>query len=883
MNRELIAIIHPDDFELDFHETTEQLEESQANLQQKLYDMFKENPYQLLYDIGFSNKHESMSESVRFLGVLSSAFIKSLSQKTDVETLRNKIVVEPRSNEIEYIISMIPYMTGGHYIDENWIKLIWSILNQIFSKEIEAFKGSVEEYFTSKDSTIHPVGRVFFHLVENKKDSYPFAFLATYTSDTSDASKSKHLPLKNSLEEYKDDNKKLLKLLSTVSRASEKSSLISELLDTGDIFHPIGLSLEEAYTFLKEVGQYEDAGILCRIPDWWRRRSNSLKVSLTIGDKAPSIVGFDAIIDFNAELALGGQTLSVEEVKQLLSESEGLTLIKGKWVEVNHAKLKQALEAYEQASKVAGETGLTMIEAMRLHLNASKVLNVSQEDMELEVTNGQWIDTVFRQMVKLDNTESVGVGESFKAALRDYQKKGLTWLYYMKSLGLGACLADDMGLGKTVQVLALLNNILSVKREKILLVVPASLIGNWTNEIIRFAPSLNYHVLHPSENKSSGENDRLLLETKDVFITTYGMLSKYDWIKDVMWDILILDEAQAIKNPGTNQTKVVKKIKAAYKVAMTGTPIENRLSDLWSLFDFLNKGLLGTRKEFADFIKNLDTNHDGYKRLKKVVSPFILRRLKTDKSVIKDLPDKIEMKTYSNLSKKQATLYHSLVDELKTKLESSSEGIERKGLVLSSIMKFKQICNHPDQYLGQDSYDEADSGKYKVLREICETIYEKRERVLIFTQFKSITEHLKNFLETIFEHEGLVLHGETPVTKRQNIVERFQGKEYVPFLVLSLKAGGVGLNLTNANHVIHFDRWWNPAVENQATDRAFRIGQKKNVIVHKFITKGTIEEKIDLMIEDKVKLQSEIVSSNQESLITEMDNKELLELFKLTI
>jgi non-specific serine/threonine protein kinase len=315
---------------------------------------------------------------------------------------------------------------------------------------------------------------------------------------------------------------------------------------------------------------------------------------------------------------------------------------------------------------------------------------------------------------------------------------------------------------------------------------------------------------------------------------------------------------------------------------MTGTPVENKLADLWSLFDFLNKGLLGTAKEFTAFTKKLKETNDGYGRLKQVVSPFVLRRLKTDKSIITDLPEKIEMKTYSNLAKKQAALYASMVDELERKLETV-EGMERKGLVLAALMKFKQLCNHPDHYLGQGCYAENESGKFERLREICEIIYEKRERVLVFTQFKEITLPLAAFLGTVFHHEGLVLHGGTPVAKRREIVERFQGREYLPFMVLSLKAGGVGLNLTAANHVIHFDRWWNPAVENQATDRVFRIGQQKNVVVHKFITTGTVEEKIDRMIEEKTKMALEILPESNEGWITEMDNKQLLEMFRLTV
>jgi non-specific serine/threonine protein kinase len=357
------------------------------------------------------------------------------------------------------------------------------------------------------------------------------------------------------------------------------------------------------------------------------------------------------------------------------------------------------------------------------------------------------------------------------------------------------------------------------------------------------------------------------------------MSLRLEELSSYKWDIIILDEAQAIKNPGTKQTKAIKALAADFHIAMTGTPVENRISDLWSLFDFLNAGLLGTMKEFSDYAKSLQGS-ESYSKLRNTIAPFILRRLKTDKSIISDLPDKVEMKTYTTLTKKQVALYAALVSELEEKL-SELEGIKRKGLVLASLMKFKQICNHPDQYIGQNAFDKAHSGKYAAMSEICETIYNKRERVLVFTQFREMCEPLSDWLEALFHKKGLILHGGTPVKKRAALVEQFNGNTYVPYMVLSLKAGGVGLNLTAANHVIHFDRWWNPAVENQATDRAFRIGQKKSVIVHKFITKGTIEEKIDLMIEDKTKLSGDLIASGGESWITELSNTELMNLFTL--
>ncbi len=883
INKELIVIIQArGSFELDWQVTAEQPAESHLAFQEEVYRRFWENDGEALIYLGFADKRASMSESLHYLRQIAAAFVKKLAQSPEIEALREKIVVEIAGEEIQQFLQNAPFLNGAEYLNQTWLEDLWEKLHQAFRMLIQAYQGSVGDFFAAYNPDIHLAGRVFFHLVESKKEEYPFAFLATYSTAVSNEGKSKHLPLKNAIAEYGENSGKLLELLATVHKASEKSTFISQLVESGEIFHPLGLTAAEAHTFLKEIPLYEEAGILCRMPNWWRNKATSLKMSVTVGEKTPSRLNMEALVDFNAELFLGGEAISVSELKKLLAETDGLVLIKGKWVEVNHERLKETLKAYEQAQKLMGKTDISMIEALRFQLNAQKILKIPEEVCELEVTNGEWLKAVVSKLTYPDTIETVTCGAGFQTVLRTYQEKGLNWLYFMKTLGLGACLADDMGLGKTVQVIALLNYLRARTREKALLVVPASLIGNWISEIARFAPGLKYYVIHPSENKIPEKQDSACLEEYDLCLTTYGMLLKYDWLKNITWDSLILDEAQAIKNPDTKQTKAVKQLKSSYRIAMTGTPIENRLADLWSLFDFLNKGLLGSAREFTGFTKKLTETPEGYARLKRVVSPFILRRLKTDKHVISDLPEKIEMKTYATLTKKQVVLYDKLVNELKIKLESAGDGIERKGLVLSSLMKLKQICNHPDQFLGQNYYAEDESGKYARLREICETIAGKRERVLIFTQFKEITGPLKDFLETVFQCPGLVLHGATAVNKRKELVAEFQGRKYVPFMVLSLKAGGVGLNLTSASHVIHFDRWWNPAVENQATDRAFRIGQLKNVIVHKFITKGTIEEKIDLLIEDKTKLLQEIMPDVQENWLTEMDNKQLLDLFRLS-
>ena len=441
--------------------------------------------------------------------------------------------------------------------------------------------------------------------------------------------------------------------------------------------------------------------------------------------------------------------------------------------------------------------------------------------------------------------------------LRPYQHEGLNWLRFLTRLGLGACLADDMGLGKTIQVLALL---LGERRDRAqrpgapsLLVVPASLLGNWHDEATRFAPSLKLCFLHPAQTDRrrladiAAAPEARLAET-DLVVTTYAILVRQTWLAQVSWRLVILDEAQAIRNPATRQSRAVRKLPAAARIALTGTPVENRLADLWALFDFLNPGLLGSRRVFQSFVKSMQAREENpFAPLRRLVGPYILRRLKTDREIIGDLPEKTETARYCYLTRTQVKLYGQVVRSMKREMESAA-GIARRGLVLRSLLRLKQVCNHPSQLLGDGEYRPADSGKFLRLGEICEELAERQERMLIFTQFREVIDPLAEYLATIFGQSGLVLHGATAVGERRDLVARFQSDDGPPFFILSPKAGGTGLNLTAASHVIHFDRWWNPAVKNQATDRAFRIGQRRNVLVHKFMTTGTVEERIDEMI-----------------------------------
>ncbi|OIO73336.1 MAG: ATP-dependent helicase [Elusimicrobia bacterium CG1_02_37_114] len=907
MYKELTAICLPDhNIELEWQEVEDPVNKAQELLQNELYKRYKEDFSSFLLFLGFCNQSTPLSASLDIFRKLAGLYVKKLTQTPDLEVLRERVEPVLTTDEIDDFLSRLPFMVGAEYITPAFLETIWLKLNTAFRDKVKTYKGSVDELIKTLSPDVHLAGRVYFHLVESKKEDLPFAFLATYSTGLNEQGKSKHVPLKHALMEYGKNSKKLLELLSTVYLAARESRIVAELIENGEIFHPIALSAKDAYNILKEIPVYEKYGILCRIPNWWKNRTSTLKLDISIGNTSPSFLGKDSILDFKINLLFSDNDMTETEARKLLSESEGLAFIKGKWVEVDPEKLKKTLEAYKKAQQLMERDGLSLKDALRLQLNLQKDLGIAEDDT-VDISNGEWLESVIEKLRKPDLIDSVRLPGNFTGELRPYQQKGLNWLYFLHSLQFGACLADDMGLGKTIQLLAFLNALKANKKNPAsLLIIPASLISNWVNEIHRFSPEIKYYIAHPAFEKNGngypnesdkdfilqpvppkrdGQDSALgrFIDKYDLVITTYSLSKKYDWLKTYKWNYVILDEAQAIKNPGTKQTRVVKNLDANNRIILTGTPIENRLSDLWSLFDFLNPGLLGSSKEFSDFSRELKDNPNGYAKLKKITSPYILRRLKTDRSVISDLPDKVEMKTYSDLSKKQVVLYGKLIEEIKTMLESETEGIKRKGLILASLMKFKQLCNHPDQYLGRDEYAELDSGKFLRLREICETIYEKREKVLVFTQFKEITEPLKEYLETVFKHKGLVFHGSTPVNKRKELVEKFQSHEYVPFMVLSIKAGGFGLNLTAANHVIHFDRWWNPAVENQATDRVFRIGQKKNVIVHKFITRGTLEEKIDAMLQEKANLSNEIIQSSDEAWITEMNNEKLMNLFTLSL
>jgi SNF2 family DNA or RNA helicase len=645
----------------------------------------------------------------------------------------------------------------------------------------------------------------------------------------------------------------------------------------------LDLDADGAHRFLAVVAPaLDEAGFGVLLPSWWDRRARlGLKASAstpTDGVVAGGHFGRESLMDFRWQLAVGDDTLSDDEIVALAETKAPLVRLRGQWVAVDPEQLRRGLEFLRRAPAEAR----TAAEVLALAASHPDDL-----DTPLPVTGVQadgWLGELLAGTAARSLTP-VDPPAAFEATLRPYQERGLSWLAFLSSLGLGSCLADDMGLGKTVQLLALE----SVYRDAspgagpTLLLCPMSLVGNWQRESAKFAPQLHVYAHHGRE-RLRGDALRERLAVTDLIVTTYATGTRdIDELCGYDWQRVVLDEAQAIKNSLSRTAKATRRLRAAHRVALTGTPVENRLAELWSIMDFLNPGMLGSSELFRARYAIPVERHgatEPAERLRAITRPYILRRLKTDPAIIDDLPEKIEVKEYCQLTVEQASLYQSIVDDMMEKIENS-EGIERRGNVLAAMAKLKQVCNHPAQVLHDRSPVGRRSGKVIRLEELLEEILAEGDRVLCFTQFTEFAAMLLPHLAARFGTDVAYLHGGTPKTRRDEMVERFQSGHGAPIFLLSLKAGGTGLNLTAANHVIHLDRWWNPAVENQATDRAFRIGQRRSVQVRKFVCTGTLEEKIDQMIEDK-KALADLVVGDGEGWLTELSSGDLRKVFALS-
>ena len=649
----------------------------------------------------------------------------------------------------------------------------------------------------------------------------------------------------------------------------------------------------QAYQFLKSYAwRFTDSGLGVILPPSLANREGwASRLGLSIKAETPKLktnerLGLKSLLNFKWQLSIGGQTMTKAEFDRLVAKESPLVEINGEWVELRESDIRSAKIFFSQRKD---EMTLSLEDALRLSTGDTQMIE------KLPVVNfeaGGKLQELLNTLTNNRNLEPIPNPKDFQGELRPYQARGAGWLSFLEKWGLGACLADDMGLGKTIEFIAFL---LHLKEQNslenpVLLVCPTSVLGNWEREVKKFSPTLNV-IVHHGDKRAKGNNFAKVIQDKNLVITSYPLTFRdQKELQGVTWQGLVLDEAQNIKNPDAKQSKTIKNINASFKIALTGTPVENRLSELWSIMDFLNPGYLGQRlffqRRFAIPIEKYGDT-DSLKILRSLVQPFILRRLKTDKDIIQDLPEKQENIVFCPLTTEQATLYQKIVDDSLAKIDDA-EGIQRRGMILALLVKLKQLCNHPvlieakvKNSKKSDIIKTQYSGKLQRLTEMLDEVLAEGDRALIFTQFAEWGKVLQPYLEDYFNREILFLYGSTSKNKREEMIDRFQNDPQAPpIMILSLKAGGVGLNLTRANHVFHFDRWWNPAVENQATDRVFRIGQTRNVQVHKFVCTGTLEEKIHDLIESKKALAEQVVSAGEDWL-TALDTDQLRNLLIL--
>ncbi|UDQ98909.1 SNF2-related protein [Lentisphaerota bacterium WC36G] len=873
--------------------------------------------------------------------------LRSISSK---DNIANFVYEEKfwNKNNLTSWLKKSPFFEGKEHLSEDFLR---EITEKFIIFLITRFKNYESEQFNFKDfinkvtnDKYIDIGKIMFHFAENKhlnKNEFPFVFIATVIDNTKNKI-NKHIPLSVALEKFVENKSKLIELLKPLSKVSIESEFLQELIASKKIYKPMYLNSDMAYNFLCLSELLDQYNIALKFPDIWKKKRPkrvSLEVNFSLNscsEKNDNKVGFNSMLKFSLKRCLGKLSLTDEEFSQILEQSKNTNLIqfKGEWIIVEPEKIAELTSNWDKLRKINSQ-GIPFFTGLRLIANsqANKFLNTKQatdnniyNDCEsLSAKYNENINLTFDDKLK-DILNNINASEldlstlprNIEQTIRHYQRDGVKWLWKMSQLGLGCCLADDMGLGKTLQVLTFLElQRLQFKNKNkySLLIVPASLLKNWQNEGQKFTPHLKMKIFHAmeltAEQKEIVTNDPEYFIQKNnlsCIITTYQMLQRMPKLHKINWQNIIIDEAQAIKNPNSIQSKTVRNLSGKFKIALTGTPIENSVFDLWSLFDFINPTLLGDENSFKNYLKELNNQANlkpannqliDYSKLSTITTPFIMRRLKTNKAIISDLPDKSEVNVYCSLEKKQLQLYQRAVKSLAIELQESQKknsefdidqskdshnyidknddkNNQRNGLIFKYLMAFKQICNHPAHFTGSDNYALNESGKFIQLAKIAQKIAERSEKVLVFTQFKEMIEPIYEVLAPIFESEGLILHGGTTVKDRAKLVEKFQNDKNISFFVLSLKAAGTGLNLTSANHVIHFDRWWNPAVENQATDRAYRIGQHRNVLVHKFVTENSIEERIAELIDQKSTMAENLFSYSAEKLLADMNNDELI-------
>lgn len=787
-----------------------------------------------------------------------------------------------------------PALRGSEYVGAELMILSGQALWRTIQLEVARYGGEIDLWLESLGEHWRLIGKVIFHLSELPgTPERPFGFLATYAGKVSSEGKPQHVPLARLIQRCRAEGEEMDFFLSPLRRAAQSSAWLREWMESGRLLQAQSLSVDEACSFIREVPALRKAGLLTRMPAQWEHKLPSrVVVQVELSQRPQRAVPGRPLWEFDSCLALDGKALSPEELARIRESEGGLVSLRGKWVDVDLKKVDSLLSGWHKL-KFMHAQGIPLSGAMRLLAGMGSPLPIIRETgagMSGEEGCADWSivkagEELAACLQSFRERGEVPTDDQIKADLRPYQQEGVAWMWSLYRWGLGACLADDMGLGKTLQVLAFLSltrqsSGLSDKKPS-LIVVPSSLLANWDEEMRRFVPHLCRRIYH-------GESATGIVPENgvDVILTTYSLIHRRDELQEYLWDVVVFDEAQNVKNASSLQAAAAAQLKAEMKIALSGTPIENGLGDLWSLMNIINPGLLG--QSFSSFVREWDScgEAEKYGKLRRLIAPVLLRRMKSDASIALHLPPKTEVVQRCRFTRRQAQLYERLTEELRRQLfseriskeaeqEENSGG--RSALVLKYMMKFKQLCDHPSLLNGDNIFAPEEGGKFHRLKELAAEWVLHQQKVLVFTQFREMCLPLARFLSDLYGREGLVMHGGISLEQRRRDVARFQENGGPPFYVLSVKTAGTGLTLTQASHVVHFDRWWNPSVENQASDRAYRLGQTKPVLIHKFMVPGTLEEKIDRLIHSKKELAADVLNFDEslEKDLCRMSNDEL--------
>ncbi len=800
----------------------------------------------------------------------------------------------PTPGEAARWLESLPPMQGSP-VSATLLRQWFAGLLPALERAAAADSCTADEWLSRTGEGWRQLGRLCFHLAENAGEdaqNAPFAFLATFIHGVGAEGKPRHAPLGLAPRLLGNDRAAMLSLLYPLREAAAESPFLAELINSQAVYRPCAWTARQAHDFLECTPLLERCGIETRMVNLWKTLPPRAELVVTPEaaeggskpDKAPAL-NISSLLRFLPQVALGGRALSEEELRELLAGEDGLVRFRGEWVRLDRDKLARLLDNWRQATRMAAG-GIPLMVGLRYLLGkrSSALPQLPPPEDGVRVQAGTWLTEALGRLHLAAPQPQLPT--ALNATLRPYQREGVRFLLSLTEAGFGACLADDMGLGKTLQVIAWLAHLHhsgALSAGAALIIAPASLLDNWREELARFAPHLHCLILHPyalsaAEAEQMQREPARLLARAHVALTTYGMAARNGLLARCELPALVLDEAQAIKNADSQRTRAILRLRSPRRVALTGTPVENSLSELHSLFDFLNPGLLGEAADFRAFVRRMGND---YTPLRRMVRPFMLRRLKSDPALLPELPPKTEQAAWCLLTPEQARLYAREVANLQAVI-SEPDPQTRLSLVLPLLGRFKQICNHPAQYLGDPAAACApeQSGKMLRLSHLARAIAAAGDACLVFTQYRTLIEPLHDYLAGIFGAPGLTLHGGTPLAERQQRVAAFQQPGGPRFFVLSLKAAGTGLTLTRARHVIHFDRWWNPAVENQASDRAYRIGQKNPVIIHPLICRGTIEENIHLMLRRKTAMADALLAGGLEKMLLSLSADELLALVR---